>query len=46
MNLERAVKSLYDIRDKDSLFSKVSFALEHMDKERYKAFRSGKLSLT
>ena len=46
MNLERAVQSLYDIRDKEALFNKVQFVLEHMDKERFKAFRSGKLSLT
>ena len=41
----RRVKSLYDIKDLDMLFKKVYFVLEHVDKDRFIAFRSGKLSL-
>ena len=41
----RKVKSLYDIKERDALFYRVQFVLEHCDKERYKKFRSGKLSL-
>lgn len=42
----RKIKSMYDIKDRESLFYKVQFVIENMDKERYKAFRSGALSLT
>jgi len=41
----RGVKSLYDLRDREVLFHKVQFVLEHIDKERFIAFRSGKLSM-
>ena len=41
----RRIKSMYDIKDRETLFYKVQFVIENMDKERYKAFRSGALSL-
>ena len=41
----RKIKSMYDVKDRETLFYKVTFVLENMDKERYKAFRSGILSL-
>ena len=42
----KVVKSLYDIKDRDKLFFTVQFVLEHMDKEKYKKFRSGQLSFS
>ena len=41
----RKVKSMYDIKDRETLFYKVQYVLEHLDKERYKNFRSGILSM-
>ena len=41
----RKVRSLYDIKDREALFYKVQYVIEHMDKDRYKKFRSGKLSM-
>lgn len=39
------IRSMYDIKDRDTLFLKVQFVLEHLDRERYKVFRSGLYSL-
>ena len=36
---------MYDIKDREALFYRVQFVLEHMDRDRYEKFRSGKLSM-
>lgn len=35
------LNSLNDLRDRETLFDTVQFALERMDKDKYKKFRSG-----
>jgi len=37
----QGVKSLYDIKDREALFTRVQFVLQHMDKDRFIKFRNG-----